>query len=144
MMTEIETVPPSTFPEVRAFLKAKKALDELRATSPRFFEDLRAIAELWNPTLDAADKVVRAAGVSCGPFELYSHVTKYSANALLIAVGEGRFQVFGGATENVPEHTIDKEAFKALVAQGKVANEIIAAVVTHEPRYHKPEKIVLP
>lgn len=139
-----EKVAPTKIAEVQAFLKAKAALDDLQRLYPKAFAELLELAPVYNATLKAADAVVRAKGVTCGPFELYQYAQTFDAAILYEAVGRQRFPSCGGIIETTETHTIDKARFVALAAAGKIDRELAERVQTWAPRYHKPEPISVP
>ena len=139
-----ENVAPSKIPEVRAFLRTLESVRDLEALFPKAFEKLRELIPVHNASLKAADAVVRARGVGCGPFFLYSHVPKYNHAVLYAAVGRQPFASCGGTIEAPEVLGIDRVRFDALVSQGKIDAELADTVITWEPRYHKPGELALP
>lgn len=140
----IETVPPSKIAEVKAFLKACAALEELKQTHPSVFRKLLEIASTYTATRDAAVKVVRTRGVTCGPIVLTGYVTSYDAQALLDAVGRQRFAASGGILKPAETVTVDKERFLALVAAGAIEPALAEKIISYAPRYRSIESLSIP
>jgi hypothetical protein len=139
-----KTIAPSKIPEVKAFLKAKQALDDLRDLFPVAFKKLVELAVPYNATLTAADKAVRERECSSGPFDLYSYTRKYNAEALLAAVGRNKFPSMGGIIDEAPRYTIDKVRFEALVAEAKITPGLADVVIGYTPSFHKPDPVIIP
>lgn len=139
-----ETISPSKIAEVKAFMKAKEAVDELKALFPVAFRKLADLAGLYNATLDAAAAATKKRGVSSGPFELYSYSRKFDGEALYAAVGRQRFPSMGGVISAPEKHEIDKDRFVALVEAKTVSAEIADSVLTYTPSFHKPEPLSVP
>lgn len=137
-------VDPDDLPEVSAFLRAQEKLEDWKKTYPGAYDELKEIQELYNSTLEAADKSVRAREVASGPFELLNYSTSFNANALYDAVGREDFLRLGGSVQTVQQYDIDKKQFEAFVAQKKVHPDVVKAVVSYGPRYKKLEKVTIP
>jgi hypothetical protein len=139
-----ETVSAEKVPEVEAFLEADKRIQNLKEQYPGVFEELEELVRNRNTLLEAADTVVRARGVTCGPFNLYQYRTTFNAQAFYDAVGREEFLRLGGSIQNIPQYDIDKKKFEAFVAQGEIEEVIVKNVVSHGPSYKKPEKLIVP
>ena len=137
-------VEPETIPEVVDFIDADAALREFKEEHGELFEQLALLSERRNAALEQAEKVCRAREVSCGPFNLYQFAVKYDATALFDLVGRTKFLELGGSINSVPEYTIDKGRLEAVIAQGKLPDDVVKAVRKETPNFHKPEKLVLP
>lgn len=144
MAPEIETVPATKIPEVRAFLKAQRALVAWKERYPKAHAELAELETLYNATLDAADKVVRTRGVSCGPFELYQFTAKRDARVFCDLVGRSDFVTYGGDIATTETFDIAPARFDALLARSILSPAMVAKIVTYGPRYHKPARIELP
>lgn len=134
-------VDPNELPEVVTYIDAKAQLDEFRAEYADVFEKYDVLVQGHNDALQNADKVVRAHGVSCGPFDLYQYATKYNAEAFYDAVGREKFLQMGGSIETIPKYTVDKKLFDANVAKHSIPKNVVDAVVVIEPRYKTPKPI---
>lgn len=141
---KIETVDPSTIPEVVEFINAQGTIEDFKNSYPEVFKTLEGLTDRYNTALEQADKVCRQRGVSCGPFDLYQFSTKYDAEALYNAVGRDKFLDVGGKIETQTVYDIDKGRLEACVAQRKVPEEVIEQVRKETPAYHKPPKLVIP
>lgn len=145
MMNQPKTkhVDPTDIPEVVDFLDSDAKVQEFKEQYADVFEVFSKLIEERNQKLQAAEKVVRAHGVSCGPFDLYQYQTKIDAQGLFDALGREDFLKVGGAVKTVPEYSIDKKQFEAAVAQKKVPAKVVEAVVNIAPRYKCPDSIKL-
>lgn len=139
-----EVVPPKSIPEVAAFLKVQRELAKLREHFPTAYAKLLALADVYNPTLEAADKAVRTRAVTCGPFEVKDFARKLDVEQLVDLLGRGEFVRHGGVIATAETFALDLARFEGLVARGVVTEEIERRVLKHIPRYSKPGSIVLP
>lgn len=139
-----KSVSTEDIPEVAAFLEVRQRIEDLKKQYPGIFEELEELAEQHNTLLEAADKVVRSQKVSCGPFDLYQFQAKYHPEALYDAVGREEFLKLGGSIQTIQQLDIDKKAFDGFVAQNKIPKDLAEKVKTSDPRYHKPDKIIVP
>lgn len=144
MAKAIRKVSEAEFPEVLSFVQAKEDLEEFRAQHAEVFETFDALVERYNTALEAAEKVVRAAEVNCGPFDLYQYTTKYNGEKLFHAVGRDKFLELGGTIGTKAVYDIDKARFEAAVAAKKISKEVVDQVRKETPNYHTPNKAVTP
>lgn len=140
-MNQKKALPETQIPEVMEFLEAKQKLDRLREAFPEVFEQLYALREEYNAKLEAAEKIVRAQKVSCGPFDLYQWQTKYNAERLYEELGRDEFLRIGGKIQTVTQYDVDKNKLEAHITAGAVPEEVVSVVKDTSPRYKKPEKI---
>jgi hypothetical protein len=131
-------------PEVVAFLNAKDKLEAFKEQYAEMFEQLELIGQEYNAALEAADKAVRAQGISCGPFEVYQTATTYDPTALFDTVGEQRFVELGGKINTVKTYELDDARIEAVVAAGKLPPAVVSAFRKVTPRYHKKVKVAIP
>lgn len=141
---EIESVAPSRVAEVAAAVKQQRELAEWKAKFPEAYAELVALRAVYNPSLDAAEKVARAKRVSCGPFVLFKFQASYDGKELYADVGRQKFAALGGVLTTVETLTVDKERFAAAVAQERISPELEAKVVKYTPYYHSVPRIELP
>lgn len=141
---EVESVSPSRIADVAAFVKQQIAVSDWKGRHPEAAAELEAIAAVYNPSLDAAEKAVRARKVSCGPFDLYQFRTSYDPAALLEAVGRQKFASLGGTLETKDVLGIDKERFLAAVAQERIPEAVASKVVKYSACYRAVPRIELP
>lgn len=134
-------VPENDIPEVMAFLEAKDSLQQLREDHPQVFEALDSLVMDYNTLLEAADKVVKAKGVSCGPFHLISSSNSYDPEKLYDSLGHERFLEVGGKMTTVTQYEVDKAKLEAFIAAGTLDKATLEEVRTITPRYKKPKKI---
>ncbi len=140
----IESVPPLSIPEVKAFLKAKQAFDEWEAQYPVAARKLRELAPAYNATLTVGALATKELRVKAMPFDLYSYTRKFDAELLYASVGRQKFAAMGGTLATVEEKGISKDRFVAAVAQKLVGPELADQVLTYTPNFHKPDPISLP
>lgn len=141
---KITTVEVATIPEVIEFVDAQATIEEFKADNVAVFAMLAELTDRYNTALEQADKVCRARGVSCGPFDLYQFSVKYDAEALYNAVGRDKFLELGGKIEVQTVYDVDKGRLEAMAAQRKVPEEVISQVRKETPAFHKPPKLVVP
>jgi hypothetical protein len=140
-MSKTKEVDPRDIPEVADFIDADSRVKEFKEQYKDVFEQYEQMVTERNDKLEAAEKIVRAHKVTCGPFVLYQYQTKYNAQALYDAVERDDFLKLGGNIQTVPKYEIDKKAFEAMVAQKKIAPTVVEAVVEISPRYKCPDKL---
>ena len=132
----------SEIPEVQALAEVQDQLLGLMEAHSEVFEQYAILVEDYNTKLEQAEKVVRAARVSCGPFDLYQWTTKSDPELLLNNVGKEKFLEMGGQVLPQPDVLkIDTSRFSLSAAWGQVPEELAKKVVWKEPKYHKPEKL---
>jgi hypothetical protein len=141
---EVKSVAPSRIPQVAAVTKAIAAYKAWQKKHPDAAAELLELADEYNAKLKAADAVVRELRVTSGPFELFQFARKDNAQALYDAVGRQKFTALGGVLKTVDELSIDRARFDGLVAEGKVDEDVVAAVVSFGPKFHTPDPITLP
>ena len=139
-----QDTPVNTIPEVAAFEDVRQRLAAFKEANKAFFDYLDALSEEYNQKLEAADKAVRARGVSCGEFELYQYNTKYNPELLYQYLGRDRFLEVGGKIIQQTVYDVDKGLVDAAIASKTIPENIAGEVRKKEARYHKPDKAVLP
>lgn len=140
----IVTKTPNEIPEVADFLAAFGRLEAFRTEHADLMKQLEELAVDYNQKLEAAALKCRNADVSCGPFDLYQHSVKYSAQQLYDLIGEERFLLVGGTKNTKTVYDIDKPRLEMAIDQGKIPSDVVEAVRTVSPSYHAPKKIELP
>lgn len=141
---EIVKVNTNTIRELMSFLKQARALEDWKERNPQAAKELAAISACYNPALKAADEAVRGRGVSSGPFELYEWRPTVDNDKLFDELGADVFGKLGGTVVPREEHVFSGERFKALVAEGRIADGVIQTCVAWGPRYHGPKPLLLP
>lgn len=126
--------------EVAEFEQAKIMLERFREAHAPIFEQYSEIVDIYNSRLEAADKAVRAAEISCGSWELYQKQVTYDPDALYDALGMDKFLAVGGTLNTVTKRDIDKTKFKAAIARNEVPSGVVETVSKISPRYHAPKK----
>jgi hypothetical protein len=131
----------SEVPEVSAFVETLAQLEAFKTQNSMVFDQYEQIVGEYNQKLEAAEKMVRQLGVSCGPFDLYQFNTSYDPKALYDTVGHDRFLQVGGSVHTEKVYKVDKAKVEVAIQQGRVPPEAIEAFKTVSPRYHKPNKV---
>ena len=127
-----------SIPEVVEYMGAEEALVHHLRKDPKFYAELCRLIEERNAKLENAEKAVKSAGVSCGPFALLSTAKEIDAEALFNELGSVNFQGVGGYTEQVTAYKVDRERFLAYVAANQIPEEVVNATVKTKTRYKKP------
>jgi hypothetical protein len=132
-------------PEVEAFERIAEEIEEFKNKHEDIYQELQLLAERYNATHEMAYKAVRAKRISCGPFQLMGRpAVKYDPNKVLELFGEAFFNEYGGKTKQVTVYEIDRAQMDIACASGLIPQEEIDEIRDIQPRYHKPEKLVLP
>jgi hypothetical protein len=134
----------SDVPEVQEVQDLKLELDALKGEFPEVFMRLADLADRYNTAVERAEKIVRARGISCGPFINYSASMKYDAEKMYEELGEELFFETGGSVEHVATYKVDKDRVEAAVQSGKIPEESIEGFRTVARTYRKPSKLELP
>jgi hypothetical protein len=144
MGKKIQTANEVDIPEVMNFIQAQERIEEFKQMHAEVFTMYDQLADFYNTSLEAAEKICRATQVSCGPFVLKHFATKYDGKKLFEQVGRDKFLELGGTLGSEPTYEIDKARFEAAVAARKVSKEIVEQVRKETPNFTKPDKLVLP
>jgi hypothetical protein len=137
--------PTSAIPEVQEFEKARRELEDFKASNVDFFEALGALVDRYNSTYDMASKAVKAKQVSCGPFVLTGRPTvKWDAEKLYEEMGRDFFLEHGGVEKQVVVREIDKSKVEAAYVQKLIPEEVADVARKVRVAHHSPDKVVLP
>lgn len=131
-------------PEVQEFLDVEQELNSFREQHTDVFEKFDELAAEYNQKLEAADKVVRAKKVSCGPWDLYQEQLRYDAKILFESVGRERFINVGGTMETQTVYGVEKTRIEASIKQGLIPTDVTNQFRKVSARFHKPNKVDLP
>lgn len=142
--TRHNDVPVSEIPEVAAYQAARARYEQFQKDNPQFFQYLTQLAEELSQTQQAAEHAVRVAQVSCGDFHLYQWAIKLDAETAYQIHGHEKFLALGGSLETITKKSLDKNRYLSNVKAGTVTRQEADAVVSKEPRFHKPDPLVLP
>jgi hypothetical protein len=126
-----------------AYLESRHSLDTFMEQHGEIFNVLHEIIEDVNTKRQAADKAVRAAGVSCGPWNIGQTQTVYNADALYEGLGRDGFLAVGGKLSTKTVVSVDKNKVNAAVTRGDIPKPLAEHVITERPRYTAPKDIVL-
>jgi hypothetical protein len=133
--------------EMEEFLRYEHAYQTLLETHAPIFEQLRHIATRRNAAIESVDKVLRAKGVSCGPFRLMSAPkNRVNTEKLINHIGVDKFRALGGIAREVTnvEYTLDIALLARAEAEGKVPSAVVDDVLEKSCKYSKPKEIELP
>jgi hypothetical protein len=136
-------LPAEAIPEVSAYLDVQEQLMALRVDNPDVFRQFDDLVEQHNTALEAAEKVVRLKGISCGPFDNYSTKINNDADKMYEELGEELFLQCGGSVSKKTVYAVDKNRVEAAIASGKIPQECLAEFQTTARTYHIPKKIIL-
>jgi hypothetical protein len=142
--TTIKQVAVEEVPEVAAYEGAKAMYESFKAAHLPVVEKLQEFLEYVNQTKEAAEKAVRAAGISCGDFDLYQQVDKVDGDTVLNAVGRDVFIGMGGTIKVKSEAKIGVKQLKTALAQKTITQDLYDEVIKVENRYHMPPTGALP
>jgi hypothetical protein len=129
---------PNDIPEVAAYVESKEMLEAFRKNHAQVFSSYEQLVADLNQKMEAADKVVRAQGISCADWDLYQTQTKIDAEALFNALGMDLFLQVGGKTGSKTTYSVDKATVQAAAARGDIPKAVVDGVVKESPRYHAP------
>lgn len=132
---QAQTIQPEQIAEVKSFMDAEKELQAFIETNPGFYKRLSQLVEERNTRLEAADKVVRAHRVSCGPFTFLNTKRVVDAETLFNELGDDGFKAVGGYTEQRTHYAIDKDRFFAYVDAKQVPKEVVEVSVKEQAAF---------
>jgi len=131
-------VDPNEIPEVAAYVESKEMLETFKANHAQVFTTYEQLAEDLNQKMNAADKIIRARGVSSSDWDLYQTQTKVDAEGLFNALGMDMFLQVGGKTTTKTVYSADKAKVEAAAARGDIPKSVADDVINESPRYHAP------
>lgn len=137
------TVEPKDVPEVMAYVEASQQLESFRTLHKKIFQQYMELAENTNQKREAADKAVRAKGVSCGPWEYYQNQEKFNAQALYETLGQSEFLRVGGILQTKTVYDVDKNKINSAIARGEISQDVASVVKTIIQKYHAPKDVGL-
>lgn len=132
-------VDAETIPEVGAYEESKEMLEVFLQANSQVFDTYHQLVEELNQKLEAADKVVRAQGVSVSDWDLYQFQTKVDAETLFNALGTENFLRAGGKMSSKTVYTADKSLVEAAVARGEIPQGVAESVLVKSPRFKAPK-----
>jgi hypothetical protein len=129
---------------VAEYEDAKAMLEAFKQQNGPLIEQLRQFLEHYNQTREAAEKAVRAAGISCGDFDLYQQVNKVDGEKALSSAGREKFIRIGGSVKTTVSAKIGIKQWDTALARGEIDTETYEECKKLENRYHTPESGALP
>jgi len=139
--TDRKAVSEEAIPEVAEFMEAERRIERLKEAYPEVFEQLDMLKEDFNTKLQAAEKAVRAQGVSCGPFTVMSKATTYDADKLFEELGRENFLKYGGIEKTITKYELDRARFEAAFAKGAISKAVFESVKKITTRFRIPDEI---
>lgn len=138
-----ETVDPSKILEVAEFIETSDMLHTFIEQHATVFQRYEQIAGVYNQRLQAADKAVRAKGVSCGPFIRFSQQIKINWKGFhdWCEGDKERFMDGGGSVKKVAQYSGEAKTMEIRIATGEIPEEEAAAFRVISPRYKKPDPV---
>ena len=140
-VTPGEKVAISDVPQVQKVMDLKLEIDALKGEFPEVFMRLADLVDRYNTAVEDAEKIVRATGITCGPFVNFSSSVRYNAEKMYDELGEELFFKAGGKLAEIPVYSVDKEVLEASIQNGTVPEETLEHFRTLERKYKKPEKL---
>lgn len=131
----------ASIPEVQKVIDLKQDIDALKANHPEVFIQLADLVDRYNAALEEALNVVRAKGVSCGPFENFSVSVKYDPVKMYEEVGEELFLKCGGSSARVKQLKVDPDVVAAAIAAKTIPEACVEHFRSVTRNYHKPDPI---
>jgi hypothetical protein len=138
------TVPESEIPELVELGRLASEIEALAREHAEVFERYRVLVEKYNAELELAEKIVRARGVSSGPFVNTSVSLLYDAKTLCNMLGREVFRSVGGTITTRQVYEVDRDELERAIARGLVPTEHLGAFITAVRNYKKPEKLSAP
>jgi hypothetical protein len=142
----IKTLDPVEIEEVAEFQEAEAQLRFFMEQNKKVFDRYEELAGQYNQRRQAADKAVRARGVSCGPWVRFSEMVKINWKALYDYLGadKDKFMAVGGKIKRVTEYTGDNKEVDIRIASGEIPEEDAHVFRKISPRYKSPDPVTLP
>lgn len=134
----------SSSTKVQEFLEAADALRLFKERHKRVFEELAQLAEVYNQTLEDAEKEVRSLNTSVGPFAVVGTQSTVDADKLFDELGMEDFQRVGGTVSFRRVLDVDKTVFETYAKSGAVHKDVLEVCYKKKNRYNVPKKIELP
>ena len=141
-MPKTEVMHPDNIPEVAAYQDAEEARETFRATHSQVFEQYDALVEDSNQKLEAADKRVRAARITCGAWRVKHKIIKWDFEGLCEYRGRERFLEIPGTTiHTVTAKGGDRARIEAAYAAGTISAEEAEMFRKETVAYAAPKKV---
>ncbi|KPJ84926.1 MAG: hypothetical protein AMS18_16455 [Gemmatimonas sp. SG8_17] len=141
MAKKINPVDPNEIPEVATYMEIRASLEGFKESNREVFEAFDTLVQAHNTALEAADKVVRAREISCGPWEYYQQQQKIDVDGLYDALGREKFLSIGGQLKTITTRDVDKTKLNSAITRGDIPEKVVDTVITLAPRYHAPKPI---
>ena len=140
-MARHNEVPVASIPEVASLEQVKERMKAFVESNEQLFQWWSELVEEYNDKLQAADKAVRARGVSCGDFAVGSYQTKYDFDYMYERYGREEFLERGGKLETVQTKSGDKKRIDLQIDSGKMAKEDAEHIRKKTPKVSSPKPL---
>lgn len=124
---------------VHEFEVAERTIAMYEEENASVFATYKELIEERNQKRQAADKLVRALDVSCGPWDRYSERVKWDPDALYQGLGKDGFLAIGGSISTETVYKIDKDRVEQAYKAGSIPANVVTAARAVSPSYHAPE-----
>lgn len=143
-MAKYNEVPVDSIPEVAALEQTKTRMRKFMDDNAQFFQWWSELVEEYNDRLQAADKAVRARGVTCGDIVVGSYQTKYDWDYMYERYGRDEFLERGGKLETIQTKSGDKKRVDLQIDAGKIAKEDAEHIRKKTPKFSTPKPLGMP
>jgi hypothetical protein len=140
-MARHNEVPIASIPEVDALEQVKSRMKQFVDSNAQLFEWWNELVEEYNDKLQAADKAVRARGVSCGDWSVGSYQTKYDWDYMYERYGRDEFLERGGKLETQQVKSGDKKRVDLQIDSGKMDPEDAGHIRKKTPKFSGPKPV---
>jgi hypothetical protein len=137
------TVPEDSIPEVKAYMDELNYLKDYCAAKADVVATLRTLIDRVNASAQQAEKVVRARGVFCGPWQKHNTKKVLNTELLIDRIGVERFVALGGVQETKPTYKIDRERVELAIAKKELTAAEAQDIIREEISYKKTEVLRL-
>lgn len=139
-------IDPDEIEEVREFMEAEQMLRSFMEQNAGIFQRYEELAGQYNQRRQAADKIIRAKDVSCGPWIRYSQQVKIDWKALYdyLEGDKDKFMSIGGKIGRITQYTGDAKELEVRITAGEIPEDDTAHFRTISPRYKWPNAITMP
>lgn len=133
----------SEIQEVAELMSIKAEIDRFKMNHEAIFQEYSELTERYNSALEAAEKAVRAKGITCGPFINYSTRMTIDADKMYDEIGKEDFLKYGGRIVERTVYEIDNERVTRHIEAGDIPAEAAKEFMKVSRNYRKPDKLVV-
>ena len=135
----LNEIPVDSIPAVGEYIDRQGMLEAFMENHKGIFDTYHVLQASVAQSLEAADKIVRAQGVSCGPWDRYAIRTTYNAEALYEALGREGFLSIGGKLVTKTGYEVEGKRLETAIARGEIPQDIVDSVKKEVASYHAPK-----